>query len=261
MQVGSGTRVLVTGASRGIGAAIARAFAARGCTLGLVARGREPLEALAEELPGSDHVALPADVADAASIAGAVEEFGPVDVLVANAGLTHYMPFAELPADKAEEMNSVNWVGTLNTVRAALPGMLDRRRGHVVIMSSGGGVRGFPSAAVYNGTKAAQRGFAEALRHELHGTGVSVTTVYPGEVESSLHDHEWERMPAWYHRDRRSPAAPLGEAVVEAVEKDRRELFYPPLVRLLRIANGISPALGDVMLRRILGRAAAPRRR
>jgi short-subunit dehydrogenase len=261
MQVGAGTRVLVTGASRGIGAAIARAFAARGCALGIVARTREPLEALANELPGSGHVALPADVADAGSISAAVEEFGDVDVLVANAGLTHYMPFAELPADKAAQMNNVNWVGTLNTVHAALPRMLDRRRGHVVIMSSGGGVRGFPSAAVYNGTKAAQRGFAEALRHELHGTGVSVTTVYPGEVESSLHDHEWDRMPAWYHRDRRSPAGPLGEAVVEAVEKDRRELFYPPLVRLLRIANGISPALGDVMLRRILGRAAAPRRR
>ncbi len=171
------------------------------------------------------------------------------------------MPFAELPADKAEQMNSVNWVGTLNTVWAALPGMLERRRGQLVIMSSGGGVRGFPGAAVYNGTKAAQRGFAEALRHELHGSGVSVTTVYPGEIETSLHDHEWDRMPAWYHRDRRSPAGPLGDAVVEAVEKDRRELFHPPIVRLLRVVNGISPALGDVMLRRILGRAAAPRRR
>ena len=90
---------------------------------------------------------------------------------------------------------------------------------------------------------------------------MSVTTVYPGEIETSLHDHEWDRMPAWYHRDRRSPAGPLGEAVVEAVEKDRRELFHPPVVRLLRVVNGISPRLGDLMLRRILGRAAAPRRR
>jgi uncharacterized protein len=261
VQVGAGSRVLVTGASRGIGEAIARAFALRGCTLGLVARTREPLEELAAVLPGSGHAVLPADVAEAASIAAAVEEFGAVDVLVANAGLTHYMPFVELPPDRAEQMNSVNWVGTLNTVWAGLPGMLERRRGHVVIMSSGGGVRGFPGAAVYNGTKAAQRGFAEALRHELHGTGVSVTTVYPGEVETSLHDHEWDRMPAWYHRDRRSAPGPLGEAVVEAVEKDRRELFYPPVVRLLRVVNGISPRLGDLMLRRILGRAAAPRRR
>jgi short-subunit dehydrogenase len=261
MEVGPGTRVLVTGASRGIGAATARAFASRGCTLGLVARRLAPLEQLASELPGGPHEAFEADVADSVSIASAVERFGHVDVLVANAGLTHYMRFAELPLESAEQMNDVNWLGTLYTVKAALPGMLERARGHVVIVSSGGGLRGFPEAAVYNGTKAAQRGFAEALRLELAGSGVSVTTVYPGEIETALHDHEWDRMPAWYHRDRRLPPGPLGERVVTAVEEDRRELFHPPLVRLLRVVNGLSPALGDVMLRRILGRAAAPPRR
>ena len=259
MQIGQGTRVLVTGASRGIGEAIARAFAARGATLALVARGRGPLAELAAALPGSGHTPIECDVADAESIARAVAEFGDVDVLVANAGITHYRPFAEQPLDEARQMTDVNWLGTLHTVRAALPGMIERGRGHIVIVSSGGGVRGFPSAAVYNGTKAAQRGFAEALRHELHGSGVSVTTVYPGEVETSLHDHERDRMPDWYRLDRRAPAGPLGEQVVDAVERDRRELFYPPLVRMLRVVNGISPRLGDLMLRRILGRSVAPR--
>jgi short-subunit dehydrogenase len=255
-----GTRVLVTGASRGIGEAIARAFAARGCTLGLVARSADALERLAASLPGEGHVALEGDVADAASIARAVERFGEVDVVVANAGITHYMPFAELPLEKAEEMDRVNWLGTLYTVKAALPGMLDRGRGHIVVISSGGGVRGFPHAAVYNGTKAAQRGFAEALRHELHGTGVSVTTVYPGEIATSLHDHELGRMPSWYRMERRSAAGPLGDKVVDAVKSDRREVFYPPLVRLLRIVNGVAPRGADVMLRRIMGESAAPRR-
>jgi len=153
----------------------------------------------------------------------------------------------------------VNWLGTIHTVWAALPGMLERKRGHIVVVSSGGGVRGFPSAAVYNGTKAAQRGFAEALRHELDGSGVSVTTVYPGEVETSLHDHELDHMPDWYRMDRRAPAGPLGEKVAEAVENDRREVFYPPLVRMLRVVNGISPRLGDLVLRRMLGRSVAPR--
>jgi short-subunit dehydrogenase len=259
MQIGQGTRVLVTGASRGIGAAICRAFAARGCTLGLVARTAEPLERLAGELPGAGHVALAADVSDPDSIAAAVESFGELHVLVANAGLTHYRPFAEQPLAEAREMNDVNWLGTLYSVKAVLDGMLERRRGHVVVVSSGGGVRGFPQAAVYNGTKAAQRGFAEALRHELHGTGVSVSTVYPGEIETSLHDHELDRMPAWYRMDSRAPAGPLGEQVVEAVEKDRRELFYPPSVRTLRMVNGLSPRLGDLALRRILGRSVAPR--
>src|SRR5687768_8316612 len=231
VEIGSGTRVLVTGASRGIGQAIARAFAKRGATLGLVARRREPLEQLAEELPGEGHVPLVADVSDADSVAAAIEEFGDVDVLVANAGITHYRPFAQLPLDEARHMNDVNWLGTIHTVWAALPRMIERGRGHIVVVSSGGGVRGFPSAAVYNGTKAAQRGFAEALRHELYGTGVSVTTVYPGEIATSLHDHELDRMPAWYRMDRRAPAEPLGEQVVDAVERDRRELFYPPSVR------------------------------
>ena len=180
-------------------------------------------------------------------------------MVVANAGITHYRPFAQLPLDEARHMNDVNWLGTIYTVWAALPGMLDRRRGHIVVVSSGGGVRGFPSAAVYNGTKAAQRSFAEALRHELHGTGVSVTTVYPGEIETTLHDHELDHMPDWYRMDRRAAAGPLGERVAEAVEQDRRELFYPPAIRMLRIVNGISPRLGDLVLRRILGRSVAPR--
>ena len=251
--------MLVTGASRGIGEAIARAFAKRGATLGLLARRREPLDALAAQLPGDSHVPLVADVSDPESVAAAVKEFGNMDVVVANAGITHYRPFAQLPLDEARHMNDVNWLGTIYTVWAALPGMLERRRGHIVVVSSGGGVRGFPSAAVYNGTKSAQRGFAEALRHELNGTGVSVTTVYPGEIATTLHDHELDHMPDWYRMDRRAPAGPLGEQIAEAVENDQRELFYPPLVRMLRIANGISPRLGDLVLRRILGRSAAPR--
>jgi NADP-dependent 3-hydroxy acid dehydrogenase YdfG len=259
MQIGPGTRVLVTGASRGIGEAIARAFAARGATLGLVARREAPLEQLAASLPGDGHLAIVGDVADPEAMTKAVERFGDIDVVVANAGITHYRPFAQLPLDEARHMNDVNWLGTIYTVWAALPGMLERGRGHIVVVSSGGGVRGFPSAAVYNGTKAAQRGFAEALRHELHGTGISVTTVYPGEIETSLHDHELDHMPDWYRLDRRAPAGPLGEQVAEAVENDQRELFYPPLVRLLRVVNGISPRLGDLMLRRILGRSVAPR--
>jgi short-subunit dehydrogenase len=259
VEIGPGTRVLVTGASRGIGEAIVRAFAARGATVGLVARHREPLEELAGRLHGNGHVALEGDVADADSIAGAISEFGDVDVLVANAGITHYRPFAELPLDEARQMNDVNWLGTIHTIHAALPRMIERGRGHIVVVSSGGGVRGFPHAAVYNGTKAAQRAFAEALRHELNGTGVSVTTVYPGEIATSLHDHEMDRMPDWYRLDRRSPAGPLGEQVVDAVEKDQRELFYPSTVRMLRVVNGISPRLADLMLRRILGRSVAPR--
>jgi short-subunit dehydrogenase len=244
MQLQTGTRVLVTGATRGIGQAIAAAFEARGCEVGRVARSGE----------------IAADVADPESIAAAVERFGDVDVLVANAGIAHYLPFKDMPLEQVEELTRVNWLGTAYTVKAVLPRMLERGRGHIVIVSSGAGIRAFPGAAVYGATKHAQRGFGEALRHELGGTGVSVTLVYPGQIRSSLHDHEKERMPAWYRLERSTDPAPLAEAVVRAVETDRREVFYPRNVRLLRIVHGLRPRVADAMLRRIMHPTAAPRR-
>jgi short-subunit dehydrogenase len=242
VQLGTGTRVLVTGASRGIGAAVANAFAARGCTVGRVARSGE----------------IAADVADPASIARAVEEFGELDVLVANAGIAHYLPFRDMPLETVDQLTTVNWMGTVHTVKAALPGLLERGRGHIAIVSSGAGIRSFPNAAVYGATKAAQRGFGEALRHELKGTGVGLTMVYPGMIKTSLHDHEKERMPSWYRPDRTAPPEPLAEAVVEGVEKGRREVFYPRNVRLLRVVHGLNPGLADAMLRRLTDRSAAP---
>ncbi len=244
MELGPQTRVLVTGASRGIGAAVADTFERRGCTVGRVSRTS----------------ALSADVSDAGSIAQAVDSFGPVDVLVANAGIAHYLPVSEMPLELVEELTQVNWLGTVNSVRAVLPGMLERRRGQIVIVSSGAGLRAFPGAAVYGATKAAQRGFAEALRHELHGSGVSVTVVYPGQIRSSLHDHEKERMPDWYRLDRAAAPEGLAKRVVKGVEKDRREVFYPPNVRLLRIVHGLRPQAADALLRRIMAPSAAPRR-
>jgi short-subunit dehydrogenase len=243
----------VTGASRGIGRAIALAFAARGCALGLVARSAAGLEGL----PGE---ALTADVSDRDSIGQAVKRFGTVDVLVCNAGIAHYLRFAEMPLDQVEELTRVNWLGTAYTVKAVMPGMLSRGRGHIVIVSSGAGLRAFPTAAVYGATKAAQRGFAEALRHELHGSGVSLTTVFPGQISTSLHDHEKERMPDWYRLERNVDPEPLAQKVLEAVERDRREVFYPPNVRLLRVVQGLSPRVADALLRRIMAPSAAPRR-
>jgi short-subunit dehydrogenase len=259
MELGSGTRVLVTGASRGIGEALVRALAARGCTLGLVSRSEEELEELAGSLPGDGHQVLPADVGDADSVRTAIESFGELDVLVANAGVANYRNFQDLPLEKAEQMTRVNWLGTIYSVDAALPGMLERRRGHVVIVSSGAGFRAFPQASVYGATKAAQRAFADALRHELADTGVSVTTVFPGEIRSQLHAHEKEQMPAWYHAEDAADPDELVKRVVEGVEGDRRSVIYPPIVRLLRVMHGLSPRVSDAILRRLRGRSAAPR--
>ena len=266
MRIEPGTRAIVTGASRGIGRALCESLARRGAIVGLLARGREGLEELAASLPapgGAKHVVLTADVGRRAEVSGAVERFvkrtGGLDLLVANAGIAHYGPFADVEVELAEEMVRVNVLGTLYTVKAGLDPMLDSARGHVVVVSSGAGLRAFPWGAVYGGTKGFDRGFAEALRHELSGTGVGVTTVFPGEVETALHDHQRERLPDWRRDDNTIPADRVAEEIIAAVEADRRAVHSPAAVRVLGL-NGIAPRLVDNLLARVRGRTAAPRR-
>ena len=155
----------------------------------------------------------------------------------------------------------MNWLGTVYLVGAALPHLLDRAHGHVVVVSSGAGHRSFPGAAGYGATKAAQRMFGEALRHELSGTGVSLTMVYPGEVATDLHAHEKDRMPDWYRGGPRAASADaLAAKVLSAVERDARAVHFPPLVRVLGAVHGLSPRLSDRVLRALRGATAAPRR-
>lgn len=263
MEVGSHTRVLVTGASKGIGRATAQAFAERGCRVGLLARGREELEEAAAALPG-EAIAVAADISDREAAFGAVDRFceeaGGLDVLVANAGVAHYGPFLDTDLDGIEQMIRVNVLGTVYSVRAGLDRMVEQARGHLVVVSSGAGQRAFPHAATYGGTKAFGRGFAEALRHELSGTGVSVTTVYPGEIRTELHAHERDRMPDWYSSEKALNPDGVATAIVSAVERDRRSVYVPGIVRLLGL-NGIAPGLVDRLLRIIRGPSAAPRPR
>jgi short-subunit dehydrogenase len=260
MQVGQGTRVLITGASRGLGRALAEAFAWRGATLGLVARTEAELHTLVDELPGAEHKILIADVSDRAQMTGAVEAFGDIDVLVANAGVARYLDFAELPLDEAERMTAVNWLGTLYTVKPALPRMIERGSGSVVIVSSGAGLRAFPQASVYGATKAAQLAFGRALHHELDGTGVNVTIVLPGELRTHLHDHQRDQLPEWRQEKYALPARPLAERTVEAVQRGQLEVYYPGSIKALRFFQGVSPMIADRLLRLLRGKAAAPRR-
>src|SRR5258706_1471028 len=263
MRITPGTRALVTGSSRGIGRALAEALAARCAVLGLAARSTGDLDTLAARLPGEHHV-LECDVADAASVQAAVDGFvasaGGLDLLVANAGITHYGPFRDQSLQELRAMTDVNWNGTLYTVHAGLPHLLAGAHGHIVVVSSGAALRSFPGAAVYGPTKAAQRMFGEALRHELSGTGVSLTLVYPGEIATALHDHELDRLPDWHRGG--GQAAQTGELaarVVAAVEGDERALYYPPAVRALGVLHGLSPVLSDRVLRSLRGGTAAPR--
>lgn len=263
MRIDNTTRALVTGASKGIGRAMVSELASRGARVGLLARSKDALEEVAAELP-NDPIVLAADVTDRGEVERSVEELvevaGGLDLVVANAGVAHYGPFVEAEAADLEQMVSVNVLGCIYTVRAALGPMLASGRiGHVVIVSSGAGLRAFPDAAVYGATKAANRALAEALRHELAGTPVGLTTVYPGEVATDLHTHEWEKMPDWREGEDELDPAVLARQVAEAIESGDRAVYAPKLVRLLGF-NGIAPSAVDVLLRRIRGESAAPRR-
>ena len=261
VEIGAETRAIVTGATKGIGRAISLELAGRGARVGLIARNEEEVQALAGQI-GERAIPLAADVSDREAIAGAVASFieqaGGVEILVANAGIARYEPFAEQDPEEVERMVMTNVLGTINTVRAGLLPLLDRGRGHVVVVSSGAALRAFPWAAVYGATKAANKGFAEALRHELSGTGVSVTTVMPGEVKTSLHD-EMKQIPDWRNSKDAIPAEIVAERTVDAIERDRREVHVPGQVKLLAL-NDMAPGLVDRLLAWIRGGAAAPRR-
>jgi len=178
-----GKVAVVTGASRGIGAAVARRLAAAGVRLGLASRSGDDLG-----IEGA--VARPCDVRDAAQVeellAATVDAFGRLDILVPNAGVGAYGPFLELAPHFLEEMIDVNVKGTLYAVRAALPHLLESGEADIVTLASEAGRRGLPLEAVYCSSKFAQVGFTRALDHELRERGVRCTNVCPGGVATDF---------------------------------------------------------------------------
>jgi NADP-dependent 3-hydroxy acid dehydrogenase YdfG len=183
METLNGKVALVTGASRGIGAAIARAMAEQGAHLGLASRS-------GDDLGMADAVAQPADVRDpdalAAIAAATADRFGGIDILVVNAGVGAYGPFLELEPDHLEEMIDVNVKGAIYAVRAALPYLLRSSAADLVTVASEAGRRGLPYEAVYCASKFAQVGLTSALDHELREQGVRCTNICPGGVATDF---------------------------------------------------------------------------
>ena len=178
-----GKVALVTGASRGIGAAVAHALDARGVRLALASRSGADL-GIDGALARSCDVRRPEDLEGLA--AAAAERFGRLDILVANAGVGAYGPFLDLPPDQLEEMIDVNVKGTLYAVRAALPYLLASEEPDIVTLASEAGRRGLPFEAVYCASKFAQVGFTRALDHELREQGVRCSNVCPGGVATDF---------------------------------------------------------------------------
>ena len=183
----------MTGASSGIGAAVALALAAEGAKVALAARREEVLEGVRAGLPdGAESLVHPTDVTDRGQVGELVkraeEELGPVDALVNCAGVMYYTLMKNGREDEWERTVDVICKGALNCVGAVLPGMLERGRGHVVTISSSAGRKVFPGLTVYSASKFFVEALSQGLRLETAGTGVKVTTIQPGNVATDLLD-------------------------------------------------------------------------
>jgi short-subunit dehydrogenase len=184
--------VLITGASSGIGRALGAELSRRGAAVGLLARRGNLLNDLVNKIDsfGGRALALPADVTNPDAVRGAVAElrntFGPIDVLVANAGINVNTFVPELCEKKIAELMNVNVMGVINSVSAVLPDMVSRGSGQLVGNSSLAAYRGLPKSAAYCASKAAISSFFEAIRIDLRGSGVDVTIIHPGFVKTQL---------------------------------------------------------------------------
>ncbi len=202
-----GKAVLVTGASRGIGEAVARALAWRGARVGLFARSREALEALERELDypesGGRALALAGDVTRPDDLAAAVERleaaFGPVWALVNSAGVGLFAPVWELSEDDWARVRATNLDGAFHAMRAVLPTMLREQRGTIVHIGSLASRYAFAGGAAYNASKFGLLGLAEASLHDLRPRGVRVSTILPGSVNTTFSseraDADWKIQP------------------------------------------------------------------
>ncbi len=238
----SGRTTLLTGATGGLGRAIAAALTARGSKLILSGRKAEALEALAAELPGDGHRTVPSDLAEVGAAEKLVAEAGEVDILVANAGLPGTGRLPDYDIDQLTGTLRVNLEAPILLARALETGMLERGSGHMVFISSLSGKSATPLSSIYNATKFGLRGFALGLRADLDPLGIGVSIVSPGTIRE-----------AGMYSDSGAPPIPglgtgtpaqVAAAVVKAIEKNKVEVTVaPPQQRFLAHFALTSPGI------------------
>src|SRR4051812_24594341 len=246
-----GKRAVVTGGSRGLGFALAQELRAQGARVAICARGEEQLNTARAKL-GDDVVAIPCDVGDRAEVEAFLEEVGPVDVLVNNAGVIAVGPWQTQTLEDYREMLDIQFWGALHTTQAVLPAMVERGEGRIANITSIGGKIAVPWLLPYCAAKFAAVGFSEGLRAELAGTGVKVTTVVPGLMRTGSF------LAAYFKGDRAeleySLFAPLSgtpattvsaeraaRRIVTALRRGDAELTLGLHAKLVARANGIAP--------------------
>jgi short-subunit dehydrogenase len=238
-------RVLVTGATGGIGQAIARAFAQRGADLILSGRRTEVLEPLAEELGGR---AIVCDLADRAEVEQLIAEAGKVDVLVANAALPGTGALTDFTQEQLDRTLEVNLRAPIALARGVAPQMIARGTGHLAFISSLNGRVASPLSSVYSATKFGLRGFAHGIRQDLRPHGVGVTVVMPGFIsDAGLFADAGVKLPPGVGT--RSPAA-VAAALIRAIERNRSEVDVAPFgLRVGATIAGVAPGLAASVTR------------
>lgn len=244
MQV-SGARVLITGATGGIGAALAVSFANAGSDLVLSGRRRGELEEVAGKTKAR---AVVADLALRDDVTRLLDEAGDVDILIANAALPAAGLLSDFTADQVDRALEVNLRAPIAMAHALAPAMVDRGTGAIVFVSSLAGLTASKHSSLYNATKFGLRGFALALRQDLHGTGVGVTVVLPGFIrDAGMFADSGASTPPGFGT--RSPDD-VAHAVLEGVRKDKGEvLVAPPLDKVGARLGGFAPGLGERLQR------------
>ena len=246
----AGSVVVITGASSGIGRASARLFAGKGASVVLAARREEALgEVAAEcEAAGGRALAVPTDVADLGAVEElarrAMQEFGRIDVWVNNAGVISFGRFEEVPPEVNRRVVETNLLGAMHGAQAVLPVLRRQGSGVLINVSSGFGLVGSPYQAAYTATKFGLRGLSEALRGELLGTGVSVSCIFPGAVDTPAYRYAGNYSGrAVGPKGRILPAEKVARAIVRNAERPRRESIVGSSVRALTALHALSPAL------------------
>jgi short-subunit dehydrogenase len=240
----SGEVAIVTGASSGIGAATARELGRRGATVILAARRAQKLEAEAEAIrrAGGEALAIPTDLSDATQVEllviRAIATYGRVDVLVNNAGAGWLSPLASSASEQLVGLVEVNLISAILLTRAVLPGMLERCHGAIISVGSlSGRVAMEP---LYSATKYGLRGFSLALRRQLSGSGVSVSLVSPGNINTAMTSHVSARMP--------EPEL-VAVKIAELVRQPRREVVIPRKHYAIAWLEQLLPAMADLAYR------------
>ncbi|HWP83605.1 MAG TPA: SDR family oxidoreductase [Terriglobia bacterium] len=251
----TGRVALVTGASMGIGEAIARALAAHGVRLALAARSRDKLEAVARSLP-VETLVLPTDLTDPgqvrAMVARTAEQFGRIDILVNNAAVGMYASVADMKPEQFEHLVATNWLAPVRAIQAVIPHMRKQGGGTIVNISSVAGKLAIPWMGAYCGSKSALNALSNSLRMELRPDHIQVLLVCPGRVKTSFTQNAFRDFstrplyPGGITADR------VARAVLRALLRDKREIVVPADNRLFGWLQGLFPRLMDWAMVRIL---------